>query len=138
MKQLIYFSLCLVFVCSCTSNTIYNKPDNLIPEKEMVDLLVDMHIAVGAKAGKNYDEKFGIEYMPYVYEKYEIDSARFAQSIFYYETDIDNYTKILKKVKAKLEGKSAEIEAIIDEQDSIENIEKMKLKKRINVDSIPK
>ena len=120
-----------VFVLSCTSNTIFEKPENLIPKDSMIDLLVDMQLAVGARSGKNLDEKYGLDYMPLVYEKYNIDSARFAESSFYYSTDIDHYTKILKTVKARLKKMNDENEQIVQELDSVKKAKKPKLKKKV-------
>ncbi|PCI06773.1 MAG: hypothetical protein COB73_09440 [Flavobacteriaceae bacterium] len=117
-----------IFVFSCTSNTIFEKPKNLIPKDSMIDLLVDMQLAVGARSGKNLDGKYGLDYMPLVYEKYRIDSARFTESSFYYSTDIDHYTKILKTVKARLKKMNADNELIVEELDSIKKAKNPKQK----------
>ena len=115
MKQSITIILILIFIISCTSNTIYKKPDSLIPKDQMVDLMVDMQLALAAKTVKNKDGKRKIEYMHLVYEKYGIDSTRFSESNYYYTTNIDDYNKILKKVKNRLDKmkKSYEKEQII-------------------------
>ncbi len=118
MKNLIYILFVLLFVISCTSNTIYKKPENLILESEMVDLLVDMQIAIGGRSGRNNQAKYAIDYMPFVYEKYGIDSARFAQSSYYYSTDIDNYNKILTKVKNKLVEMRDENDFLLEEKEA--------------------
>jgi len=102
MKQFIAVILISIFIISCTSNTIYKKPENLISKDLMVDLLVDMQLALGAKTIKNKDGNRKVEYMHLVYEKYGIDSAQFSKSNFYYTTNIDDYNKILKKVKKRL------------------------------------
>ena len=131
MKKIIALFIFVSLAFSCTSNTIYEKPEDLIPKDSMIDLLVDMQLAVGARSGKNLDEKYGLNYMPLVYEKYNIDSARFAKSSFYYATDIDHYTKILKTVKARLKKLEVENEAILEEQDSIKKENYPKLKKKV-------
>jgi len=141
MKKLTILLLSL-FVFSCTSNTIFEKPKNLIPKDSLIDLLVDMQLAIGARSGKNLDEKYGLDYMPLVYEKYNIDSARFAESSFYYSTDVDHYTKILKTVKARLKKMDEENQLIIDELDSIKKAKNPKLRKKTfkpnKIDSIIK
>ncbi|MFK5878822.1 MAG: DUF4296 domain-containing protein [Flavobacteriaceae bacterium] len=131
MKKLIALLFVSIFIFSCTSNTIFEKPKNLIPKDSMIDLLVDMQLAVGARSGKNIDEKYGLDYMPLVYEKYNIDSTRFAESSFYYTTDVDHYTKILKKVKSRLKKLKDENEAVLEEQDSIKKENYPKLKKKV-------
>lgn len=133
MKKLIYILFVLLFVISCTSNTIYKKPENLITESEMVDLLVDMQIAIGGRSARNNEAKYTIDYMPFVYEKYGIDSARFAQSSYYYSTDIDNYNKILTRVKNKLVKMREANDLLVEEKDSIDKAENPVLKaKRVS------
>lgn len=130
MKKTTLILLITLVLAACTSNTIYKKPDNLIPEEQMIEILLDMQIAIGAKAIKNLDNKRGVEYMPLVYAKHDIDSTQFAQSSFYYSTDIDKYHAILKKVKIKLEGKLKEGNEMQAEKDSLEKLANPKTTKK--------
>jgi len=127
MKQLFYIFSILIFLSSCTSNTIYKKPKDLISQEQMVDLLVDMQLAVGAKSMKNIDNKRS-NYMPLIYEKYNVDSARFARSNFYYSTRIDDYTKILQAVKVRFDSLKNKYENLIRENDSIEKASRPEFK----------
>lgn len=130
MKQLFYILLVLIFIVSCTSNTIYKKPKNLIPEDEMVDLLVDLQLALGAKSIKNIKGKKNVDYMHLVYEKYQIDSTRFAESNFYYMSDIDKFNKILKKTKNKLQKMKEEYKTLKKDKDSVKNPSRRELRQR--------
>jgi len=69
---------------SCSSNTIYKEPKDLIPKDTMVSLLTDMMIATSAKNKKNKKLQRKINYMPLVYDTYKIDSVRFQKSNVYY------------------------------------------------------
>ena len=131
MKQFVYIFLISVFTLSCTSNTIYKKPENLIPRDEMVEILVDMQLALGAKSIKNIDGNKSVEYMHLVYEKHKIDSARFAESSFYYMTNIDEFNKVLRKTKSKIQAMKKEYEDIRKKQDSAINSNKTELKDEI-------
>ncbi len=133
MKKFIPFILLLTFVFSCTSNTIYKKPNDLISEDLMVDLILDMQIANGARNSKNKEGKRILEYMPLVYEKYGIDSARFAKSNFYYSTVIDDYTKILRRVKSRLDIMEKEFDVLVKIQDSLNKKEKKDIKKKVKL-----
>jgi len=141
MKQLFYIFSILIFLSSCTSNTIYKKPKDLISQEQMVDLLVDMQLAVGAKSMKNIEERRS-NYMPLVYEKYNVDSARFARSNFYYSTRIDDYTKILQAVKVRFDSLKNKYEKLLRENDSIEKASRPEFKDlekiQINSDSLIK
>jgi hypothetical protein len=141
MKQLLYIFSILIFLSSCTSNTIYKKPKDLISQEQMVDLLVDMQLAVGAKSVKNIEEKRS-NYMPLIYEKYGVDSARFARSNFYYSTTIDDYTKILQAVSVRLDTLKNKHENLLRANDSIEKANRPTIKDlgkiQINSDSLIK
>ena len=90
-------------VLSCTSNTIYKKPEDLISEDSMVVLLRDLYLATSAKNFKNKNLQRKFSYIPLVYEKHKIDSNRFQRSNLYYTSKIDLYEPMLKKVLVSLE-----------------------------------
>ena len=52
MKKLSYLLL-FIFLASCTSNTIFKKPEDLIPSDTMSLLMQDMMVASSAKFVKN-------------------------------------------------------------------------------------
>ena len=101
MKKISGIFIFLFFV-SCTSNTIFEKPQNLIPSDTMSLLLQEMVIASSAKFMKNKGQQKNINYMPLVYEKFKIDSSRFETSNQYYMSTIDKYQEILEGAKASL------------------------------------
>ncbi len=105
---------------SCTSNTILEKPDDLIPQNKMEDLLVDLFIAsAGEKMGHNHREKNKNAYFNVIYKKYNVDSTRFRKSNYYYTSQIDAYTLIFNNVKKRLVHKKDSILSIIKKNDSI-------------------
>ncbi len=103
MRAVLYICTGLI-LASCTSNTIYKKPENLIPKDSMVMLLTDMYIASSAKNQKNKFLKREQNYMGLIYEKFKIDSTRFDVSNTYYTSKVDEYTDILKKVKLNIDA----------------------------------
>ncbi|MHC9088895.1 DUF4296 domain-containing protein [Tenacibaculum sp. IMCC1] len=120
-----FFYICIgLFLVSCTSNTIYKKPDNLIPKDSMISLLTDMYIASSAKNQKNKFLKREKNYMFLVYEKYRIDSARFDASNIYYTSMVDEYTEILNKVKKNIDSLDVLYRKKQEVQDSIKGIKK--------------
>lgn len=119
MKNIIYLFFGIIIISSCTSNTIYEKPENLLSKKEMVNILTDMYIAEGARSVYNKNSERMVNYMPLVYEKYKIDSLRFSESNFYYTTKIDDYEEILKSVDDRLKEMKNKYEAISKKEDSI-------------------
>lgn len=136
----VYLVLLIIFI-SCESKTKYKKPDNLIPREQMIDLLVDMHIATGALDVKDKNNNRGNNYMALVYDKYKIDSARFADSNFYYTSNIVEYENIFKEVQIQLKKIQGQYQTKNDSmetraQDSIRA--KQKLPERLGEDDIVK
>lgn len=125
MKKGGYFLLAVFLMfAACTSNTIYEKPKNLIPKDSMVALLTDMYIASSAKNQKNKFLKREKNYVTLVYEKYKIDSLRFDTSNAYYTSKIEDYTDMLKEVKSKIDSMYDTYEYEFSIQDSIEKAKK--------------
>lgn len=121
--------LITITLVSCTSNTIFKKPKNLIKKDKMVNIITDMLLANSAENVKNLQEEREINYYPLVYEKYGIDSLRFKESAYYYISTIDDYTEILKKVELKLDKTIKKLQQEeVKEKDSLEKIEPTKLK----------
>ena len=118
MKKISGIFIFLFFV-SCTSNTIFEKPQNLIPSDTMSLLLQEMVIASSAKFMKNKGQQKNINYMPLVYEKFKIDSSRFETSNQYYMSTIDKYQEILEGAKASLESRNEVFKKIKTRLDSL-------------------
>ena len=128
MKKLNYIFI-FIFLWSCTSNTIFEKPKDLVPRDTMTLLIQDMYIAQSSRYYKNINNQKNIEYMPFIYDKYKIDSSRFQKSNFYYTTKIDLYEEILDDAKKGLEEKKGLFNSIQKRKDSLrkDSIEKKKV-----------
>jgi len=125
--QKIIILLLLVFFISCTSNTIFKEPEDLIPQDSMEMLMIDMNIASTAKYSKNKNLEKNINYMSLVYDKYNIDSVRFEKSNTYYISKIDDYKKMLERVKSRLEEMK---EKFVEERTLLDSIRKDSINKR--------
>lgn len=71
----------------------------------MVELLSDLLLAQGGRNIKNINLERKVNYFPLVFQKYNIDTAQFKRSNYYYTSRIDDYTEILADVKANLESR---------------------------------
>lgn len=129
MKEKIAIFFVLIFLVSCTSNTILEKPKDLIPRDTMSLLLQEMMIATSAKFIKNKNQQKNINYMPFVYEKYNIDSIRFETSNYYYMSTIDIYKEILESAREDLNKKHQYFKKIKTTLDSIkkDSLKKVKI-----------
>lgn len=131
MNKIIYILFISFFMFSCTSNTILKKPDNIIPEDQMVDLLTDLFLAINAENTKNLQLERKVNYYPLIFEKYNIDSTQFKESNYYYTSRVDDYDAILLKVEARLKALDTKFDNLKREEDSIITAKK-DLEKRVN------
>lgn len=121
----------VLFLFSCTSNTILEKPKDLIPKDSMSILMEEMMIASSSKFIKNKFQENDVNYMALVYEKFKIDSVRFQNSNLYYMSKIDEYQKILETATNSLEAKK---ELFAKQKTRLDSIRKDSIKK-IKTDS---
>ena len=130
MKKLIY--IILIFYSCGSLNEENAKPNNLIPEDKMIDILYDMSlISVSKGINKRILENNGMKPKKYILKKYNIDSLQFVVSNEYYSKDLEIYLSIYEEVLNKLQLNR---EIIID---SIENYKKDRAKRsqEINLES---
>lgn len=121
MKNPIYFFVFASLLLSCTSNTIYEKPKDLIPKDTMVMLLKDLYVATSSRGVSNINQQKKISYIHLVYEKYKIDSLRFKTSNLYYISKVDEYKPMIDQVLNLLEKEKVAFEKIKKTKDSILN-----------------
>ncbi len=96
-------------------------------------LLQEMVISTSAKFIKNKNNQKNINYMPFVYERFKIDSTRFESSNYYYMSTIDLYQEILEKAKASINTQQDALKKVKKQLDSIKKdslkLTRSKLKK---------
>lgn len=114
-------------MASCQKDSI-EKPDNLIPEEKMVDIIYDLSIL---QAMRNSNQKFldsnDVNAATYIYKKYKIDSLQFAKSNQYYAAEnIKKYEKMYQSVNEKLIADKAAVDTLLEKQrkKEVENLKK--------------
>ena len=114
---------------SCYDIEKPDKPKDLIPEDQMVDVLVDITIMSSAKGiNKRTLENNGVTPVAYIYKKHGIDSTQFVNSNNYYAHDIKVYERIYAKVKDSLVILRDKYKAIQKEETEKKNKEKNEVK----------
>jgi len=110
-----------ILVLACNGFDKPKKPDNLISETQMSELLYDLYIVNSAKGvNKKILETNGVIPESYILTKHNIDSAQFADSNTYYTYDTEAYKAIVERVKARLEKEKQELQELAErENDSI-------------------
>lgn len=109
MKYIFGFFLILTLF-ACSDKTI-EKPDNLIEEAKMENILYDLALL---QAIKGNDAKLlpknNIDPKKYVFQKYKIDSLQFVNSNKYYSADIENYKIMYERVLERIKNNKAKAE----------------------------
>ena len=98
---------------SCQNIEKAPKPDNLIPEDKMVDVLVDLAKTDAAisLSIKEYKKRGG-EARNLILEKHNIDSLQLVESNAYYADDFKTNERIYAKVEAILKKENDSLSAL--------------------------
>lgn len=102
MRQLFFLFFALLVV-SCSKNPV-PKPDNLLDEETMINILYDISLLQaidGSMPNKLMEQDIKMD--QYIFEKYKIDSTTYRQNQLYYAGDARKYKKIYDKVLERLE-----------------------------------
>ena len=105
MKQVLFLFISLLMI-SCSKNPV-PKPDNLLDDEVMVDIIYDISILQatdGSMPQKLIENDIKMD--QYIFEKYKIDSVTYRQNQLYYAGDARKYKKLYKKVLERLEGEN--------------------------------
>jgi hypothetical protein len=104
----------------------------------MAILIQEMIIASSSKNVKTLNLQRKINYFPFIYDRFKIDSTRFQKSSFYYTSKIDEYDEILAQVKKSLEVQKEKYSALKKRKDSInrDSLSKLKTKKPLKKDAL--
>lgn len=90
----------MLFACS-------NKPDGVLSQSKMTNILTDIHVLEGSLAAKgiNYNQfDLKSKYYNSVLEKYSVTEAQFDSSVVWYTKNPKKYDDIYEKVYANLES----------------------------------
>ena len=102
MKKLIYILLLVVFAFVACEQEVIPKPENLIKEKQMIKMLVDIHLGQATYNHFRYDSimlnNSSVNFYYSVLEKYQVPDSVFEQSFVYYSGTPKNFEKIYRKV----------------------------------------
>ena len=117
MKKLLFICTAFLGLLACQDIQYPEKPDNLIPEDKMVDIITDLYIFNAAKSyNRNLLQQSGLTMESFIFEKHQIDSLQFEKSNDYYAANIEKLEAIYKKAQERLELRQQEIDTLISKQ----------------------
>lgn len=138
MRKISFIILFLFLIISCQDVKKMDKPEDLIPEAKMVNVLTEMSLLQGARSySKQELERRGIKPDEYLWEKYDIDSSQFNRSSDYYATNYVAYQRIYEKVRDSLEQLKSRFDSIREEEERVrDSIRKEQRERRDSLNEI--
>jgi hypothetical protein len=102
MKKIFCFFVGIILLTACKKETA-EKPQHLVSEDEMTNILYDMAVLQAMKSYNNValTEK-GINARTYIYKKYKLDSLQLVQNHAYYAADLEKYSKMVRTVTERI------------------------------------
>lgn len=102
----ILFVALIITLVSCDKSP-FEKPENLIPEKKMVEMLIDIHIAEASFQQRKYQDSLvmkstSADFYYSVLEKYNTPDSVFEKSFIYYASFPKEFERMYRDVTNKL------------------------------------
>lgn len=107
----VYVLIVSIFLVLSCKEKLIEQPEDLIPQAEMTEILYDLALMNGLRTtNPTVLDQYEIETMPYLYEKYGIDSLQFIKSDEYYASVPAIYQTMYSTIQNRLENRIEEID----------------------------
>lgn len=106
MKKIFFLLTVLLFAFYACDKEYVEKPARLIKEKQMIDMMVDMHLAEATFSQVRYDSIWrnssSANFYYSILKKYNVPDTLFEKSYIYYASNPRNFETMYRKVVNKL------------------------------------
>ena len=105
MNKSFFVIIILFFIAVSCDKPVFEKPKNLISENQMVDMLVDIHMAEATYKSSVRDSLANATSDSFYYgvlEKWGVPDSVFEKSFVYYAGNPKNFEKMYQQVMNKL------------------------------------
>jgi len=124
MIQKIAYGILMLAFFACQNIEKSKKPENLIGEDKMIEILLDIAFV---KAAKNSHKKLfdteNINPEDFILKKHGVDSLVFVENNAWYTDQLETYERIFKRVKDSLAKSRAKYEKLKNKKDSLTRIQ---------------
>jgi|GEM_PF-191677 len=121
-KKLFFLFFIVAAFAACQNIDESERPENLIPEDKMIDIIAEVSIMQSARNfNKRMFENTGIRGQEYIFEKYDIDSVQFKRSNDYYADNFEIYQRIYDSVKNRFEKLKIELDTLQKQEQRIKD-----------------
>lgn len=116
MRNIVISFFVIIYLFSC-SNKSAKKPDNLISIETMEEIIYDVYMLNAIKiSNKKLLQNEEVSFEKEIFEKYNIDSLRFAKSNDYYAADFETYKALIERIKKRMDLNKKALEQLIEEE----------------------
>lgn len=131
MKKIILFLAVLVGSISCEKSAV-PMPDNLIAKDKMTDIMYDLSILEAMKyQNLSLLATYNVNPSQYIFKKYNIDSAQFAQSNIYYASNYTDYNEMYNDVIKRVDAEKIVLDSLVKMEEEKQEMIKIDSVKRI-------
>ena len=107
MNKILILLLGILFAVVACDKSPIEKPEILLKEKQMIDILVDIHLAEATFnarriSDENVKNSSSADFYYSILEKYQLPDSVFEKSFVYYASMPKNFEKMYRKVMNKL------------------------------------
>lgn len=106
MNKIYIIALLLIFAITSCDEPPIPKPDKLIKEKQMIEMLVDIHMAEATFIHMRYDSiiknSTSANFYYSVLEKYQVPDSLFEKSFVFYASNPRHFEEMYREVMNKL------------------------------------
>lgn len=112
----------LLLIMACQGVQSVPKPDKIIEKATMENIIYDITIINSARGyNPQLFVQTGVDPECHVFEKYEIDSAQYAQNTLYYSSAIEDYKELIERVRKRVEAKHTVLDSLFKEEKRIKD-----------------
>lgn len=106
MRKIAFILALLVSILISCENDVIEKPDPLVKEKKMIEMLVDIHLAEATFNHMRNDSivknSSSANFYYSVLAKYEVPDSVFEKSFIYYASSPKDFEEMYREVMSKL------------------------------------
>jgi peptide subunit release factor RF-3 len=106
MTRIYFILIVLMLAVAACDEPVVPKPQHLVKESQMIDMLVDIHLAEASYNKFRYDstmkDNSSVNFYYSVLEKYSVPDTLFERSLVYYASNPKNFDKMYRKVTSRL------------------------------------
>ncbi|MEL1241162.1 DUF4296 domain-containing protein [Flavobacterium flavipallidum] len=131
MKKTVSFLALIMLFFSCKEDAV-KKPEHLIDREVMENIIYDLSLIDAIKYNEpSTTEEYKVNPKEFIFRKYKVDSAQFAQNNIYYASDFESYKAMYDSVIKRIDRKKALLDSLVKKEVKRDSLNQAK-KKRID------